>query len=50
MNGTKRPLMLLTPKEEVVGELRHATGVQTTLSVDVRNGCSVVRANQHMLT
>ncbi len=27
INGAKRPQMLLTPKEEIVGELGHATGV-----------------------
>ncbi len=27
MNGAKRPQMLLTPEEEVAGELGHATGV-----------------------
>ncbi len=25
-NGVKRPQMLLTPKEEMAGELRHASG------------------------
>ncbi len=41
--------MLLTPKEEMAGELRHATGAQTSLTVDVRNGRSIVRTDQHML-
>ncbi len=29
-----------------MGELRHATRVQTTLTVDVRNGRSVVRMDK----
>ncbi len=41
--------MLLTQKEEMAGELRHATGVQTSFTVDVRNGRSIVRTDQHML-
>ncbi len=48
MNGAKRPQMLLT-SEKMAGELRHATGAQTTFTVDVRNGCSVVCTDQHML-
>ncbi len=49
MNGAKRPQMLLTPKEEMAGELRHTTGAQTSLTVDVLNGRSIVRTDQHML-
>ncbi len=44
MNGAKRPQMLLT-SEKMASELRHATGAQTTFTVDVRNGCSVVCAH-----
>ncbi len=41
--------MLLTPEEEVAGELRHATGAQTVLPVDIRNGHHAVRTNQNVL-
>ncbi len=33
----------------MAGELQHAMGVYTTVSVDVRNGRSVVHADQHVL-
>ncbi len=49
VDGTKGPQMLLTPEEEVAGELRHATGAQTALPVDIRNGRSVVRTDQNVL-
>ncbi len=49
VDGTKGPQMLLTPEEEVAGELLHATGAQTALPVDIRNGRSVVRTDQNVL-
>ncbi len=32
VDGTKGPQMLLTPEEEVAGELRHATGAANRLA------------------
>ncbi len=49
VNGSKQPQMLLTPEEEMAGELPHAAGALTTLAVDECNGSSTFYTEQHVL-
>ncbi len=41
--------MLLTPEEEVTGELRHSMGAKTALTVDICNGHRIVHMDQKIL-
>lgn len=54
VNGTQQSETSLTPEDEMVGELRHATGAQTALMLDISyclcfsciNGRNWCRANR----